>query len=596
VSAPYSAWRRLGIEPTKEVAAIRSAYAAVLKSIDPDADPAGFEALRKAREQALAWARSADAAPPADMPAASSDRLIPLGELDASLVTPTLPEGTAPGDLAAAAPPPTDGNYRTIERPEPADGDEHVIPLQRAHDALTPPVLGGSSASSTLESRPLAAPQAREAHYRALLRLLFGEEGRFESLTDETVRREMVTHAEALLRDPQMVEIGFYAEAERWFARIVAGSAPRSDPIVHLVLDQFGWLADRGRFDQPPEAAAVVARYDMLAFHAAVQRPDHPLFRAWQELITPAGESSRRGRVDKKKIHELLLTVRRDHPALEQEFDWYRVSLWENPPAPSSRGSGSPWVTIAVFMVVLLGQLGRCGGAPSPPTINPSIFSGPTMNGPIDTPVGPRLGGLLDSDDDIAAALHDVAGDDLTIGALKEKNPVLAGMLATNWRLAREFGESHAAFVRETSTLLFDRYNRGLERADYGLIAEQRKLDLDETRAALKGGASICARYFERGLPIPLSVPFLQRRNALIARTLLETNGDPRRSPAASTYTIPGEVIDEVEKRSGMSRSQFLRGLSKGALPQAHCKARIALLEAALALPPRTSLKMLQEM
>jgi hypothetical protein len=169
-------------------------------------------------------------------------------------------------------------------------------------------------------------------------------------------------------------------------------------------------------------------------------------------------------------------------------------------------------------------------------------------------------------------------------------------MLATNWRLAGEFGETRAVFVKETSNLLFDRYNRGLERANYGLIAEARKLDLDEARVALKAGAGICARYLREGLPMPWSMQFMQRRNALIARTLLEANGDPLRKPARATYTIPGEVIDDVEKRSGMSRTQFLGSMREGAPPQAHCRGRIALLEAALALPPKAGLKLLREM
>jgi len=596
VSAPRSAWRGLGIEPTREVAAIRSAYAAALKRIDPDADPAAFEALRKAREQALVYARSNADAPAEEAPAASPHLVVPSGELAYSLTTPTLPEGTAPGNLGAIAPPETDGNFRTIEPPVPGGGEEHLIPLRTAHGALTPPVLGGSPASSTLESRPLIAPPARDAHYRALLGLLFGEEGRFEPLTDETIRRELITHAEALLHDPQMVEIGFYAEAERWFARIVATSAPRSDPIMHLVLDQFGWLADRGRFDQPKEAAAVVARYDMLAFHAAVQQPDHPLFRAWRELITPADETSRRGRVDKKAIHELLLTVRRDHPALEQEFDWYRVSLWESPPPASSRGNGNPWVTVAVFMVILLGQLGRCGSALSPSTIDPSIVSGPTMNGPILMPPAPLADALVSPDDDIAAALQRVAGDELTLDRLKEKNPSLAMRLESNWQDAKKYNQTRRAFVEEMSRLLLVHYNDALPHAEYAVIADQRRLDLDETTAALNAGGDVCARYFDKGLPMPLALRFAQRRDAITARVLLGLKFFAPLRSGSYTFTVPGAVVDDATRRAGLPRAQFAAGLRATAAPKLRCKVRIALLQAALALPPKAGLKLLREM
>ena len=596
MSAPYSAWRRLGIEPTKEVAAIRSAYAAALKSIDPDSDPAAFEALRKAREQALAYARRNDDASAEDGSAPSPDLRIPLGEQVFSLAVPTLPEGTVPGDLSATAQPETDGNFRTIAQPDPVGGDEQLIPLQGARGALVPPVLGKPAISSTVESRPLVASQARDIHYRALLGLLFGEEGRFEPLTDETVRQELISHAEALLHDPQMVEIGFYAEAERWFARIVATSAPRSDPILHLVLEQFGWLADRGRFDQPAEAAAVVARYDMLAFHAAVQRRDHPLFPAWRELITPADELSRRGSVNKKKIHELLLTVRRDHPALEQEFDWYRVSLWESPPPASSRGGMNPLFGVVWVLLILVGQLSRCADTQSPSPVNAPLFSGPTMNGPIDAPMAPRLDALVNPDDDIAAALQGVAGSALTLDAVKKQNPKLAGMLADNWLQARKYNETRRTFVDEMSTLLFQRYSDGLPHAAYAVVADQRRLDLDETVTALNAGADVCARYFDGGLPSPFTMNFAQRRNVMIARVLLGLDGVPPHRSDSYTFTVPGAVVGAATKRSGLPLAQFSAGLRRNAAPQLRCKVRIALLQAALALPPKTGLKLLREM
>ncbi len=63
-----SIWRTLGIARTSDAKAIRKAYAAKLKAIDVDADPAAFIALREARERALgeAAAQQTDAAAPAD--------------------------------------------------------------------------------------------------------------------------------------------------------------------------------------------------------------------------------------------------------------------------------------------------------------------------------------------------------------------------------------------------------------------------------------------------------------------------------------------------------------------------------------------------
>jgi hypothetical protein len=48
-----TAWTELGIAPTKDAKAIRRAYAARLRTLDPDKEPAAFQRLRQAYEQAL---------------------------------------------------------------------------------------------------------------------------------------------------------------------------------------------------------------------------------------------------------------------------------------------------------------------------------------------------------------------------------------------------------------------------------------------------------------------------------------------------------------------------------------------------------------
>ena len=46
-------WDRLGIEKTDDERAIKRAYAKQLKAIRPDEDPAAFQALREARDEAI---------------------------------------------------------------------------------------------------------------------------------------------------------------------------------------------------------------------------------------------------------------------------------------------------------------------------------------------------------------------------------------------------------------------------------------------------------------------------------------------------------------------------------------------------------------
>ena len=66
-------WDALGIEPTRDVRAIRKAYAVRLRATDADADPAGFMALRSAFEAALKWAEGQDSGPAPPPPSARSE-------------------------------------------------------------------------------------------------------------------------------------------------------------------------------------------------------------------------------------------------------------------------------------------------------------------------------------------------------------------------------------------------------------------------------------------------------------------------------------------------------------------------------------------
>lgn len=52
--ATHEDWALLALEPTADEEAIRRAYARALKSVSPESDPAGFQALRQAYERILA--------------------------------------------------------------------------------------------------------------------------------------------------------------------------------------------------------------------------------------------------------------------------------------------------------------------------------------------------------------------------------------------------------------------------------------------------------------------------------------------------------------------------------------------------------------
>lgn len=61
-------WKILGLEPTKDVSAIKRAYAKQTRDCHPEEDPEGFLALREAYQKALDWAEGQTAAMPAQAP------------------------------------------------------------------------------------------------------------------------------------------------------------------------------------------------------------------------------------------------------------------------------------------------------------------------------------------------------------------------------------------------------------------------------------------------------------------------------------------------------------------------------------------------
>ena len=60
-------WTILGLEPTKDVSAIKRAYAEKARACHPEEDPEGFLRLRQAYQAALAYAEGGEeaSAPPA---------------------------------------------------------------------------------------------------------------------------------------------------------------------------------------------------------------------------------------------------------------------------------------------------------------------------------------------------------------------------------------------------------------------------------------------------------------------------------------------------------------------------------------------------
>lgn len=613
-------WATLGIARTTDVAAIRSAYARALKGFDVDADPGRFMALRNARDHALRLARQQPA--PAALPdiadeTHADDR--PDGEDDAtlSLVTPAAPDPAqitahiaalaAGGTVSTAIPTAPEGDYRNDPaRTASSDsGDGIPLPDLTTRATLAPPVLDAAPRRGAVAVA--ISDSAHEAlidqHYDAVRRLLAPRHDRaVEVYLDPADELSLAGHMDALLADPRLEQIAFREQAAAWFAEVAANAVPRSDSIVERLVATFGWAADRGRIDQPRNVARVLARRDSLVFFRLVQDRKHPLNAAWRELVRPAQAGSRRGfRVNRGDVQRLLKVVRENFPDLESCFDWYRVSLWEAP--GGAKGGGGAWRPAYFALILMLGVLR-------------AVFSDSGSHAPVVTPV-PLPAASMSADQrwiadamaagrrkttdpatDIAAALRSFAGGTLSYDELRRANPALADDLEKSWQAAHRSDDLQSAFVQRTRQELVRRANIALDHpTSYALAAESRRLELDQLKARRAIDPAACVALLVGGeIPSPVRINLFERQQALSQHAVLASRTDIDTTPHATTFTIPGEVMATLGKRTGLPRAALDAALDRRGAPAKICEARIALIEAALALPAKDGLKLLRDM
>ncbi|CAN5144325.1 hypothetical protein BH09PSE6_BH09PSE6_11550 [soil metagenome] len=206
---------RLGVERDADERTVRRAYARELKQIDQAADPAGFQSLREAYEQALDWAR-----------------LVNSGESVEAAIT-----------EAVAA----------VER-EHGENKAHFV----RHDAPQAEALAPHEAPAP----PARAPSPYEMASAVVGELVTGLTGPIRNGRSEVPRL-----LEQARTDPRLTSV----DARHLFEGIVvaglaAGWRPHHEHLFTAAVDQFDWRADRSRLrSYPPEAAVIDAAIEQQA-------------------------------------------------------------------------------------------------------------------------------------------------------------------------------------------------------------------------------------------------------------------------------------------------------------------------------------------
>lgn len=321
--SPRQAWKKLGIEPTDDKRAIKKAYAAKLKAIDPDKDAKAFLTLREALQVAQ-WEADYGSS----------------GEDDWSDDEAEGEAGEVATDDALA-----DHESGLVERAGAAFEDE-----QPAAEEVDP-----------------ADPQQHITHL-----LWSGDED-----LSPWQQAALVDAVRALLADERMEQVGFAHEAEEWLGWTLVNSIPRSDPVVRLVVDHFEWAKRLDMVGVPYPVERLAQRAGDLAAMERLADPNHKWHGAWQRLRSPA--PAKLSWIDKRRygadVSGLIDSIRHHNPGLEWEVDHEHLALWDAATQAKGKTSGKRfwwwrWA-LAGWLVLQLIRFAGEEASNTPPSVPP---------------------------------------------------------------------------------------------------------------------------------------------------------------------------------------------------------------------------------
>ena len=291
-------WDHLGLEPTEDVSAIRSAYARRLKVTRPEDDPEGFQRLRLAYEQALAIARNA--------------ALVAQGTAGRAAAQ-------SPGDQPLAAPPALPADAPTAPAPP------NAVSAPGAPPATAPPNIRLQAPPPNTPPRDLEL-EAAAAAFQALHAALIGPQAPAEA--------DLNSLLNSLLTSPVLERIAARQQLELALAGLLASTAPRSDVVLEPAIQRFGWHDDERALRSQPAIRAILTRRremdfleqlrpgksDLALAYAMLRFQPNPIARTLRAYWTGAARSGEL---------RLLALLRDRYPGLIATLNASEVSWWE---------------------------------------------------------------------------------------------------------------------------------------------------------------------------------------------------------------------------------------------------------------------------
>lgn len=343
------AWDELGIAPCSDVRAVKRAYAARLKQIDPDTDIAGFTRLREAFEAARQDARfrkedeayadqehtlggldSADLGLVSDDPGAAGDATF---SVSADYLSDTSVDGVSV-DYGSAS----------------GEGDSLSLPMEHLDGAY------GQAPPQERVSDPL------DAHFEAIYNCL--EKNAFLPEDSERTREA----AKAILADERMEQIEFSEGIENALINIVRGFSPKSDSVLQVANAYFRWSEEVERASPRWHILEVGQQAYDLECITALEDPEHKWHEAFAALKQGAPEQfsyGDRARLQ-PRIVQLVASLRQHNPGVEERFHPSVINRWmelnaTGMPAELTTSEGISWYWLLLLAMIVV-QLGRLLG------------------------------------------------------------------------------------------------------------------------------------------------------------------------------------------------------------------------------------------
>jgi hypothetical protein len=259
-------WALLGIAPTDDKREVKRAYTRKLKTIDIDADPAAFIALREAMEAANEWGTGT-----------------PWWEQDQDLGS--------------------DTESGTSEYPDEEPDDA----FEEDWDNWRP-------------NRPVFADQGPGPVIAELEDLLYGDDPPHPAQVEALGTR--------LLALPELDRVDQAVAVEQWLAQAIANTFPRSDPLIEPAAARFGWKEHARLSDWA--VGHIMQRRDDLQFRQRLVQPLHPHRRAFEELAgSPRKKLGLLQWRLADQVRDFFVLLH-DRPTLENDLDAGSVAWWRD--------------------------------------------------------------------------------------------------------------------------------------------------------------------------------------------------------------------------------------------------------------------------